>query len=180
MNLFDINENIECMKKERLNIADYRSLKRTIQVLGRRFEITDKKRKVQKKLVTALYEQLQITEELRPIFLSNLFIYDDREFLAQIEEAKNFGCKKEEFDKYLRINYHIPKGVYYLKLAEMETYISHYSMTTLADKVKQTLKYVKPEVKITTLRQESDNRIYMETDMPRQFQKQVQSNDKVA
>lgn len=180
MNLFNTAENIECMKKEKLNITDYRSLKRNIQVLGRKFEIVDKKRKSQKKIIAALYEQLQITEEIKPIFLSNLFIYDDREFLNQIEEAKNFGCKKEEFDKYLRINYHIPPGAYHLKLAEMETYLSHYTMTTLADKVKQTLKLIKKEVDVTKPNYNYDSHTYIEKDMPRQFQKQAQSKDKVA
>lgn len=180
MNLFDTTENITRMKKEKISNTDYKALKRTIQVLGRRFEMTTKKRKVQKKLVSALYEQLQIAEELRPIFLSNLFIYDDREFLNQIEEAKNFGCKKEEFDKYLRINYSIPPGAYHLKLAEMETYLSYYSMTTLADKVKATLNFVKPKIEVKEYNDLNKNIVSIEEITPRQFQKQVTVKDKVA
>lgn len=180
MNLFDTSENIERMKIQKLSTVDYRALKRTIQVLGRRFEITNKKRKTQKKLVDTLYKELKIREEIRPIFLSNLFIYDDKEFLNQIEEAKSFGCKKEEYDKYLRINYHIPPGAYHLKIAEMETYLSHYSMTTLADKVKQTLKEVKVECPISKQYKPEKDSIFVEDTLPLQFHKQPKSTDRAA
>lgn len=143
----NINELNKEMRLNRLNLNDYMKFKDKINELGMSLNLTMKKNKVQKKQVKTLYESLKIPENLKTLFLSNLYIYDDVNFVNLVQEAKSFGCRPEDYSKYLKLNHNIDENIYRLKLNEMDTYSNFYSKTYISDKVKIIVRETKEKIK---------------------------------
>lgn len=121
-----LNEN------NKLELKDYRKLKPKVIALSYYLEI-DKKINLPKKKfnkeIRNICEEFKVSENLKPVFLSNLLIPDEESLLKKVEEAIHFGCKLEDAPLYISINYHIPKEMIELKLEELKVYKGYYQRT---------------------------------------------------
>lgn len=137
-------DNCDKLVKQRIiNIEDYSHLKRYFQSLGKQMNLTTKRKSKQKKDLIKMWKEQNLDNELRPIFLSNIYITDENEFLYSVEEALSFGCKKEDVPNYINANYGIPKAAYKLKISEMRIYREYYKLyTNMYDQVERVLKKV--------------------------------------
>lgn len=142
----NINELNKEMRLNKLSLNEYIKFKKSINELGANMDLGLKKTKTQKKQIRNLYDSLNIPENLKTLFLSNLYIYDDEAFICYIEEAKAYGCKKEDYSKYLKLNHNIDETIYEFKLNEIDTYMNFYSMTYLSDRIKNIVKETKKAV----------------------------------
>lgn len=124
-------ENCDKLMRARIiNIHDYASLKKYFRSLGEKSSLTSKRKSKQKKDLIKIWNDHNFDEELKPLFLSNIYITNETEFLYAVEEALSFGCKKEDVPNYIKANYGIPKAAYKLKISEMRVYREYYKVYT--------------------------------------------------
>ena len=124
-------ENCDKLMKNRIiNIHDYAKLKKYFRNLGEKNNLTVKRKSKQKKDLFKIWNDHNFDEELKPLFLSNIYIKNEIDFLYGVEEALSFGCKKEDVPNYIKANYGIPKAAYRLKISEMRVYKEYYKIYT--------------------------------------------------
>lgn len=129
MNLFDSKKTKnEIMNEYRLSLEDYSKLKlKVIELsfyLGYENDLSNKKRL--SKRVRKVCSDFDVPKQFQPVFVSNLFMPNEKEILQLIEEAVSFGCKLQDAPLYISLNHNISKELVELKLAEIETYKEFY------------------------------------------------------
>lgn len=132
------------MKKGSLHTKDYALIRDKIQNIGREREISLKKRKTQRKMVLQIWRNLNLHHNLKPLFVTNLYIYDDKEFIYQIHEAITAGVRVEDISTYIKANYRIPEAIYHLKIAEFRYYQSYFETINMKEMVLDILKKIDP------------------------------------
>lgn len=116
----------------RLELKDYRKLKPKVVELSYYLEMDQKVHLPRKRLnkeVKNILHEFDVSENLKPVFISNLLIPDEESLLKKIDEAIHFGCRMEDVPSYISINYQIPKDIIELKFKEIKIYKQYYQKT---------------------------------------------------
>ena len=116
----------------RLEIKDYRRLKLKVIELSYYLEMDQKVHLSPKKLnreMKNIIKEFNVSEKLKPVFISNLLIPNEEFLLTKVDEAIHFGCKFEDVSSYISINYQIPKEIIKLKLEELKVYKEYYQQS---------------------------------------------------
>lgn len=132
------------LKENKLIPEDYFELKDFLQSQGKHYALKDVKKKKQKTMLLKLWDDFKLEQEHKPLFLSNLYLYDEEEFIFQIEDAIGSKCKVEDIAKYIDIHYQIKENMVLFKLLEFEIYHTYERSSRKQERIEQILKVVRP------------------------------------